>query len=194
MTKLADALIDNYIYLYHTDEWLLIPVYPDQIADSMQSNFQQTNALSRTAPVFTYNNSGPRSVQVVTLSLHRDMMDEVNLDKSNLKIEIGDDYIDTLVKRLQSISFPRYQPTSKSIIPPMIAVRFGDEVFIKGIVSGSVTVTYKKPILENNKYAQVEVSFQVQEVDPYDADSVSQMGSFRGLSRTFKNGIYKDED
>ena len=185
-----DKLIDNYIYLYHTDEWLLIPVYPDQIADSMQTTFQQTNALSRSAPVFSFSNAGPRSVQI-NLTLHRDLMDDLNYSASNLKIEIGDDYIDTLIKRLQSISLPRYKATSKSVVPPMVAVRFGEELFIKGIVNSQVTVTYKKPILDNNKYAQVDIAFNVYEVDPYDADSVSQLGSCRGLTMTFKDGIYK---
>jgi len=189
MKDLADKLITNYIYLYHTDEWLLIPVYPDQVADTMQTTFNQTNALSRSAPTFTFTNAGPRTVQI-NLTLHRDMMDEVNYGASNLKIELGDDYIDTLIKRLQSISLPNYRATSKSVVPPMIAVRFGDEIFIKGIVQGNITVTRKKPLLDDDKYALFDVAFVVTEVDPYDADTVAQQGSFRGLTRTFKDGIF----
>ncbi|MBO7078476.1 MAG: hypothetical protein J6W64_01540 [Bacilli bacterium] len=45
----------------------------------MGSNFVPTNALGRTAPVYTYSNSGPRSVQI-DLQLHRDMMDDVNMN------------------------------------------------------------------------------------------------------------------
>lgn len=190
MTDLADKLITNYIYLYHTDEWILIPVYPESITDAMNTTFQQTNALSRSAPVFSFNYAGPRSVQVV-FSLHRDLMDEANYGESNLKVEIGDDYIDTLIKRLQSISLPKYQATSKSVVPPMVAIRFGDEVFIKGVVNSTISVSYKKPLLENDKYAAIDISFNVLEVDPYDADSVAQQGSFRGLTRTFQNGIFK---
>ena len=133
MAGLNDKLIDNYIYLYHTDEWVLIPVYPDQIADSMTTTFQQTNALSRSAPVFSFSYAGPRTVQI-TLGLHRDMMNDLNYNVSNMKIkDLGDDYIDTLIKNLQSISLPKYQVSSKSVVPPMIAVRFGDEVFVKGV-------------------------------------------------------------
>ena len=187
---LEGRIIDNYVYLYHTDEWVLLPVYPDQIADTMTTTFQSTNALSRSAPVFSYNNSGPRQVQV-NLSLHRDMMNDINLQGAKLRIEVGDDYIDTLIKRLQSISLPRYQATSKSVVPPMVALRFGDEIFIKGVVSSQLSVTYKKPILSNNKYALVDIAFTISEVDPYDADSVAQFGSFRGLTRTFKNGVMR---
>ena len=28
-------LINNYIYLYHTDEYLLLPEYPDTVSDKM---------------------------------------------------------------------------------------------------------------------------------------------------------------
>lgn len=118
-------LIDNYIYLFHTDEFVLIPTYPDSIQDSMRSSFSETNALSRSAPVFSYSNSGPRRVQV-SLNLHRDMMESMNYNTSNLVIEdLDDDYVDTLIKKLQSIALPKYSVTSKSVVPPMVAIRFG---------------------------------------------------------------------
>lgn len=200
-------LLNNYIYLYHTNEFLILPTYPDQITDTMQSTFQSTNALSRSAPVFSYSNSGPRSVQI-SLNLHRDMLDDVNLNVSTLRVgtdltttttvdgvtvtSLSDDYVDTLIKRLQSISVPKYLAGSKTVEPPMVAIRFGDEIFIKGVVNGGISVTYNKPIIMVNdresKYAQVAISFTVSEVDPYDADSVARLGGFRGLTKT--NNIY----
>ena len=192
--KFNSPLIDNYIYLYHTDEWLLIPEYPDEVYDSMSSTFSRTDALARTSPVFAYSYSGPRTVQV-SLNLHRDMVEDLNLNKSNLKVNFVDneDYVDTLIKRLQSISLPNYNVSNKSVVPPMVALRLGNEIFIKGIVNGSISVRYVKPILDNNKYAQVNITFEITEVEPYDADSVSNLGSFRGITQQFKNGIYKDE-
>lgn len=185
-------LIDNYIYLYHLDTYVIIPSYPDTIMDSMGSTFKQQNALSRSAPVFAYSNSGPRTVRI-SLDLHRDMLDNVNYNKSNLKVELGDDYVDTLIKQLQAIAVPKYVASSKSVLPPMVAVRFGNEIFIKGVINGSIDVTYTKPILDNSKYAQVTIGFTVSEVDPYDAESIADAGSFRGLTRTFKGGIYKED-
>lgn len=193
MSKFDERLIDNYIYLYHTDEWVLLPVYPDTVADNMSTTFTQTNALSRTAPVFSYNYSGPRTVQLV-FSLHRDLFNGENENYSNLKVDVGEDYVDTIIKRIQSISLPRFQATSKSVVPPMIAVRIGDDIFIKGVVNSNLAVTYKKPIMSNSKYACVDISFTVYEVDPYDADTVSQVGSFRGITRAFKDGIYKGDN
>lgn len=183
-------LPNNYIYLYHIDKWLVLPEYPDSVSDKMQSNFQSTNALSRTAPVFTYSNSGPRSVQI-QLHLHRDMMDDVNYDTSNLKVEIDEDYVDALIRNLQSIALPSYSVADKMVNAPMVAVKLGEEIFVKGVVIGGVSIEYQKPIMVGNRYAQVNLSFEVYETEPFDANSVSQLGSFRGITSQFKDGIYK---
>jgi hypothetical protein len=124
------------------------------------------------------------------------MLDDVNLNVSNLKIEnLNDDYVDTLIKKLQSIALPKYLSGSKTVTPPMVAIRFGDEIFIKGVVNGGITVTYNKPIIivngNESKYAQVTIGFSVSEVDPYDALSVGLLGGFRGLTRT--NNIIREE-
>ena len=189
------VLLDNYIYISHLGddgEYLVIPTTPDSIQDTMQSTFAQQNALSRSAPVFTYSNSGPREIQI-TLDLHRDMMDDVNIGVSNIVLEDGEDYIDTFIKKLQSIALPKYNLSNKFVEPPMVAIRFGDEIFIKGIVNGAVNVTYAKPILSNNKYAQVTVAFTIYETDPYDATTVSKNGSFRGLTRGMRKGFHLED-
>lgn len=185
------VLPDNYIYISHLGEegeYWIIPTYPDSIQDTMSSTFDQTNALSRSAPVFTYVNSGPRQMQI-SLHLHRDMMDDVNLNKSNAKLEIGQDYIDSLIKKLQSIALPKYNLNNRAVEPPLAAIRISNEIFIKGVVTGGVNVTYDKPILNNGKYAQVYVSFQIYETDPYDATTVEKNGSFRGLTRGMRKGF-----
>ena len=180
------SLPQSYIYLYHTDEYFIIPQYPEHVSDTMDTSFGMQNALSRTAPVLSYNNSGPRSV-LFDLKLHRDMMNDVNASGSNVQINggsssIGDDYIDILIKKLQSVSLPTYDGSSKLVTPPMVAVRFGQEIFIKGVVNTAISVNYDLPILENNKYAQVGLNFSVIEVQPYDANQVGNMGSFRGIT------------
>ena len=184
-------LIDNFIYLFHTDEWLLLPEYPDSVQDKVGSTFSTTNALSRTAPVFSYSYSGPREVQV-QLHLHRDILDGVNIDASNFILEVDEDYVDALIRKLQAIALPVYNAANKAVVPPMIAVRFGEEIFIKGVVNGGVSIEYQKPILDNHKYANVVLNFNVYEIEPYDAKSVSLEGSFRGITQTFRNGLWKE--
>lgn len=191
-------LPECYIYLYHTDEYFILPQYPDTLQDQMESNFSSQNALARTAPVYSYNNSGPRTIQI-TLKLHRDMMNNFNTGAARIKYNTADgeietrinndDYVDLLIKKLQSIALPRYKASDKLVNPPMVAVRFGDAVFIKGIVQGGVSVVYDMPILVNNKYAQATISFTVSEIQPYDADSVGKLGSLRGITSDIEEKI-----
>ena len=184
--------VTNYIYLYHTDKFIIIPEYPESITDNMTSTFNQTTALSRSAPVFTYANSGPRVV-TINLELHRDMVNDLNITAGNTNLKSNvvsqtDDYVDILIKELQSIALPRYNVNNRAVIPPRVAVRFGNELFISGVVNSAIQCTYSKPILSNGKYAKVSISFTVYEYDPYDATSVSQLGSFRGI--TSANNIF----
>lgn len=182
---------DNYIYISHLDndyKFWRIPVTPEEISESMESNFGSTTALGRSAPVFTYSHSGPRSM-TITINLHRDLMDDINQGWSNSKLGYGEDYVDNLIKAIQAISVPRYNLSNKAVEPPLIAIRLSNEIFIKGVVSGGVSVTHRLPILSNNKYAQISISFTVSEVDPYDATTVFTNGSFRGVVATLRDNM-----
>lgn len=193
---------ENYIYISHlgeVGEWWWLPCCPQTIQDSMESQFQAATALGRSAPIQTYSHSGPRTVQVELL-LHRDMMDEINLFgrqlgtkkleyPTSVKVENGEDFVDSLIRALQSISVPKYSISEKCVEPPLVAMRLSNEVFIKGIVSGSIGLTYELPIISGGKYAQVRLSITVTEVDPYDATSVFKNGSFRGVVQTLKGKL-----
>ena len=183
---------ENYIYISHLGEggyWWWIPCCPQTITDSMSSEFSPTTALGRTAPVYTYSSSGPRTVQL-DIQLHRDMMDMANAGNHSLptdfKVDTNEDYVDTLIRALQSISVPKYTLTNKTIEPPLVCVRLSNEVFIKGIVTGNIGLEYELPLISGNRYAQVRLSITITEVDPYDATSVFTNGSFRGLVQTLR--------
>jgi hypothetical protein len=152
----------------------------------MESSFASTSALGRSAPVYTFSHSGPRSI-TLTLRFHRDMFEEDIY--SNIEPRDGEDRADCFIRALQAISVPKYNLDNKAIEPPLVSVRLGSEVFIKGVVSSSVSVTYTKPILSNEKYAGLEISFTISEVDPYDSSTVFQNGSFRGLTQTMRKGF-----
>jgi hypothetical protein len=166
----------------------MLPGYPDEVTDNMQSTFSPTSALGRSAPVYTYSGSGPRNVQV-SFKIHRDMMDDINEGNFSPTFVDGDDYIDSLIRALQSIALPRYTEKNNVVEPPIVAVRFGNEIFVRGIVNSSIGVTYSKPILSNDKYAQVSLNFTISEIDPYDAPTVFKNGSFRGLVATMRKGM-----
>ena len=192
-------LPDCYLYISHLNEpyqyWML-PGYPDTLTDSMSVNFKDSTALGRSAPVYTFSHSGPRSISI-QLEFHRDMFEDINNfrypkdangDPTGPFVD-GDDMADTFIKAIQAIAVPKYNLSNKAIEPPLVAIRFGREVFIKGVVSSQVQVTYKKPILSNEKYAIVGISFTISEVDPYDASTVFTNGSFRGLTATLRTGM-----
>ena len=196
MERDTKLITDNFIYFYHLDKFCILPMYPENVTDVLASRFTETTALARTAPVYSYANSGPRSV-TVNLGMHRDLINDCNVNISNLKDNVvdvsNDDYVDTLVRYLQAANLPRYNSYnqgSNAIIPPMVAVKLGTGIFIKGVVE-SVTVDYEKPIMSDGKYAKVKVSFTIKETEPYDADKVVAEGSFRGISSTFKDGVFK---
>jgi hypothetical protein len=196
-------LPDCYLYISHLDEdfqyWLL-PGYPDNISDNMTVNFQPSTALGRSAPVYTFSNSGPRTV-AISLEFHRDMFEDMNqlaMYKGKIKTDSNpngiyedtDDLVDHFIHAIQAIALPKYNLSNKAIEPPLVAVRFGREVFIKGIVSSNVQVTYRKPILVNERYAIVKIDFTITEVDPYDSTTVFKNGSFRGMTATLRSGMY----
>lgn len=189
-TARIGPMIDNYIYLYHVDEFIVIPTFPESLNDQMSVNYNKSTPMSRSAPIYSYSDSGPRSLQI-NLDLHRDMMYQINWQVSNAKIATGDDYVDTLIKLVQAAALPSYGVSEKMVDPPMVAVRFGNDLFIKGVVTGAVGVTYQLPILSNGKYAHVSVSFTVEEVDPYDANIALAAGSFRGIDTTLERNFWR---
>lgn len=196
MARKQFDLIQNYIYIYQLDKYCIIPTYPDQLTDTLGSTFAQTNALSRTSPIYSYSYSGPRTVQI-TLQLHRDMLNDVNrtnLDFSDSVISLDDDYVDTLIKYLQAMALPSYKAqevSSKTVNPPLVAVRFGNTLFVKGIVSGDVQVTWSGGLTRDNKYQEANITFRVLETDPQDADTIAKWGSFRGLETALTKGLHR---
>lgn len=194
------GMIDNYLYLFHTDEIIVIPSFADSITDSIQASFSTETPLSRSAPIYSYQNSGPRSIQV-EFNLQRDVMREINYKVSNVKPDAGDDYVDYMIKAVQASALPEYDMALKMVNPPMVALKLGSDIFIKGVISGQVGVTYSYPIIpgvkadgsrDNSKsrYSSVRIGFGVNEVDPYQASDVMRDGSFRGLPKTLERFTY----
>lgn len=187
-------MIDNYIYLYHTKTLIALPLFPESIQDSMSTQYTPNHPMSRSAPIYSYSGSGPRALQL-ELPLHRDMMNGVNVATSSifsahLDTLSSEDYVDLMINQLQSAALPRYGAAEKMIDPPLVAVRLGNSIFCKGVVEGGVTVTHSGPILENNKYALVTITFTIHEVDPYDADTVALEGGFRGLRTSLESKLF----
>lgn len=190
--------IDNYIYLYHLNKLIILPGYPENITDSTQVSFSSSTSLGRSAPIYSYTGSGPRSMQI-DLKIHRESMNLMNYNSMNSDLsdyfKPDEDYTDVIIRLLQAAALPTYAASEKMVDPPMVACRFGNDIYIKGVINGSVGIGYQPPILRNNKLAQVDISFNVQEVDAYDAELISQIGSYRDpgdiiLNTTLDTEVY----
>ena len=193
-------MIDNYIYLYNLDKFIVLPEFPDSVQDVMSASYSEATPLGRSAPIYSYKNSGPRTLQI-NFNLHRELLKMINKNvNSSVSLGLTDDYVDILIKYIQASVLPTYESAKKMVNPPIVAVRFGNDLFIKGVINGPVGVTYNYPILSNGKYAMVSISFTISEIDPFDAESVSKAGSFRGMNTTLErawsnyyNSYYNEE-
>lgn len=186
---MAYNMIENYIYLYHVDKFIVLPGYPQVINDTLGVTFESSTPMSRSAPIYSYSKSGPRTLRV-ELPLHRNLMTLINRDVSNVPVTVDEDYVDFIIKEIQAIALPVYGAAQKLVNPPQVAVRFGNDIFIKGVVTGEVGVSYEVPILEGNRYATVTIAFSISEIDPYDANQVMQSGSFRGFDSSLERNIW----
>lgn len=162
----------NYIYLYHTGTYLIIPTYPADISEQQSATYGTTTPLGRSAPIKSYTGTGERSIRVA-FDLHRDMMFQLTKDGGN-----EDDYIDEFIKQIQASVLPVYAMSEKMIDPPLAAMRIGPEIYIKGVVT-SFGVQYGGPINRDDKYSKFGISFQITEVEPYDAFEILAIGSNR---------------
>ena len=192
-------MIDNYVYFYHTDTLIAIPIYPENIADSTSVTYNPTSPLSSTAPTYSFQNSGPRTFDV-SLPLHREMMSAINATNSKLKNKIPEliakdsngkdvsniDYVDILVNQIRGAALPKFSAAEKMVNPPVIAVRFGNDIFCKGVVTGGVSVTYGAPILSDGRYAMATVAFTINEIVPFDAVTAMRLGGYRGYDLSGK--------
>ena len=180
-------MIDNYIYLYNLDKFIVLPEYPDSVQDTMGADFSVSTPLGRSAPIYSYKNSGPRRLQLNFSGLHRELMQMININvNTSVVLGLSEDYIDVLIKYIQASVLQTYESAKKMINPPIVALRFGNDIFIKGVINGEVGVTYHYPILSNGKYATVDIAFTISEVDPFDAETVAKAGSFRGMGATLE--------
>lgn len=176
---------DNWVYLHHIGKKFILPVDPDAVSDNMNVSYAENMPLSRSAPIYSYQNSGPRSV-AATWTLHRDLCREFNPEWA----EEGQDPVDLLVTNLDALVLPEYEAANKLVNPPLVSLKIRDEIYIKGVVSGNVGLTYGLPIINYGtesapsfKYAMITISFGVNEITPYSASILPAVGG------KFRQGI-----
>ena len=166
---------ENYIYFHHTGLKIVIPVDPISISDTMGANFSSQTPLSRTAPIYSWSSSGPRTVQC-NFQVHRDLCNEYN--------NLGYDAVDIWIQNLDQMVLPTYNQAGKIVNPPVVSLKLRDDIFIKGIVQ-STSHNFDLPIINyggKNRYALVSLNFTVQEITPYSASIIPSIGQYRNTT------------
>lgn len=167
---------DNYIIFHHTGKQFIIPVDPDSITDNHSASFASNFPLSRSAPIYSYQNSGPRTVQV-SFTLHRDLCQEFNPGE--------DDMVESLIDNLEGMVLPTYEEANKVVNPPVVSLKIRDEIYIKGVVTGGIGKTFNLPLIQVGngvKYALVSLNFSISEIEPQSASILPNIGGGRRLN------------
>ena len=87
---------------------------------------------------------------------------------------------------IQAAVLPAYEESDKMVNPPLVSLRLGNDIFIKGVISRQLGIAYRYPILSNGRYADIQINFAISEIDPYDANLVLRTGSFRNIYTTLE--------
>lgn len=148
-----------------SSEYLLeLPIYPDNVTESISSNWETQNVLGRSAALSAYANTSLKSVNF-SLDLHRDLMTGSFSHNTNTLLGVSASglrnqaaglqkqtsrgpfatrtWYTNANKMLQICCYPQY--TSSGLIPPTTYFVFG-QMILKGYVT-SYSTTWKKPIL-----------------------------------------------
>ena len=135
------------VILIINGEVLNMPCYPKNLSDSVNSSFSSDSLFTSTEPYVVFSNSGPRQVSV-SFQLHREMRGYDN-----------DTYIDNIVNTIQAACYP----ISDGVMGVEVRLIIGKDIYIRGIINGSVNISYSGPIIDG-KYNIVDIGFSIQEV------------------------------
>lgn len=139
-----------------------IPCYPKSLSDSVGVTFNSGQLFTSTEPYFVFHHSGPRTVSVA-FQLHREMRGIDN-----------DGYIDSIASVLKAACYPVHDGWMGSEVILIV----GSDIYIRGIISGSVSVSYSGPIIDG-KYNVIDISFSIDEVQGGTLDFGTKFGMGR---------------
>ena len=163
----------------YTQYLLELPLYPDQVNESISTQWNTQKVLGRSSPVSAYANTDLKAVNF-SLDLHRDLLvgshsltknemenisDDIDLTKqaAGFQKQTESGPYDTRTwyvnanKMFQIACYPQY--TKRGLIPPIVYFVFG-QMILKGYVTGYQT-EWKKPII-NTFYGWNSVSISME--------------------------------
>ena len=174
----------NYIIAHHLDDKVYrIPMYPTEVSDTLNSIYQETQIIARSAPLQSWISSGPRTLSF-SIEVHRDLdYDGLTQEQINNGITLGD--INKLIDEYQALTLPNYS-SPMLVIPPKITIRIGTKLRITGIPD--ISYVNKLPVDKEGVYQAGVFTFSVKEIEPYEAKSVeSSLHNARGRQAKITN-------
>lgn len=128
-----------------------IPVYPEELQDSVSANYtQMPELIYQYEPWQLYQSSGPR-IAPLTFLFHRDMWSG----------DAADGKANELIRFFEAMCYPEY---AGSIVNSDIATLYiKGETFVRGIVT-EVSKKWSGPLLRDGFYAVCELSVSITEV------------------------------
>lgn len=142
---------DVSLYSALAGESVDIPVYPEELEDSVQANYTtMPDLLYQYEPWQIYQSSGPRSNQY-TFHMHRDMWSGDHRDgKAN-----------ELIRFCQAACYPEY--SGSAVYSDTVTLYFKGSSLITGILT-SVNVKWSGPIGLDGWYLEFELTLNITEV------------------------------
>lgn len=130
-----------------------LPCYPDELSDSVSSNWSDQSILGMSSPISSYTGTGYRSVSF-SFTLHREMGDHFNSPskKNNKNIE-------NILRIIRGCVYPNYN--TSGVKPTLTTFVFGN-FRAHGIVR-SISYTWKKPIINGN-YQVADIQVQMDDI------------------------------
>lgn len=142
---------DVTIYSELASTSLDIPVYPEELQDSVSANYtQMPELIYQYEPWQLYQSSGPR-IAPLTFVFHRDMWSG----------DASDGKANELIRFFEAMCYPEY---SGSIVNSDIATLYiKGQTFVRGIIT-EVSKKWSGPLLRDGFYAVCELSVSITEV------------------------------
>ena len=142
-----------------------LPCYPDEVSDSVSSNWSDQSILGMSSPISSYTGTGYRSVSF-SFTLHREMASTFDVVSNG-----NNENIENILRVIRGCVYPEYGEAG--VTPTLVTFVFGN-FRAHGIVR-SVSYAWKKPIIDGN-YQVADVQVQMDDV-PDSIIGTSSLGS-----------------
>ena len=142
---------DITLYSSIADDSIDFPVYPEELSDKRQANYNtMPDLLYQYEPWYVYNSSGPRQ-NTYTFIFHRQMWTgNENDGKAN-----------ELIRFCQANCYPNFNGSAVNV--PEVDLYFKGNTLIHGIMN-DVSVKFDGPILSDGWYAHCELALTITEI------------------------------